>query len=249
VNRNGTLNLRSGDYYLKKLELKASATLMADVSDGPVKIHVETKLSFDKNAQVSVTPGGENNTAKVIFEFLGGAKVSIGEQARVLGNVIAPEAIVELRKNSRLKGSICAELIKVKEGAVFLHHSSSTPLPAKQNAPEDIEEIDNEEQITSLPTDYDLAPNYPNPFNPSTTIEFAMPEAGTVILRVYSITGQLVRTLASGSYASGKYSLAWDAKDGSGSPVATGIYFYQLVVQKQKGEIAFMETRRMTLIK
>ena len=249
VNRNGTLNLSSGDYYLKKLELKAAAILVADVSDGPVKIHVENKLSFDKNVQVIITPGGESNTARLTFEFLGGARVSLGEQARVLGNIIAPEATVELKKNSRFKGSICAELINVKEGAVFFHHTSSTPLPAKQNTPEDIEDIDSEEQITSLPIEYELAPNYPNPFNPSTTIKFALPEAGRVTLKIFASNGQLVRTLVEGEMPSGRHSPAWNGRNRWGVPVASGLYFYQIVVQKSNGEIAFTETRRMTLVK
>ena len=108
---------------------------------------------------------------------------------------------------------------------------------------------DDEDKIASVVTDYDLIGNYPNPFNPSTTIAFALPEAGSVSLKIYSLTGQLVRQLASGKYASGRHTVTWNAKDAKGSTVATGMYFYQLVVQRENGETAFMKTRRMMLVK
>ena len=101
----------------------------------------------------------------------------------------------------------------------------------------------------TLPEDYTLEQNYPNPFNPSTTIHFALPEAGSVTMQVYTLTGQLVRQLASGQYASGRHEVVWDGKDGSGAAVASGIYFYRLDVQKLNGEAAYSETRKMALVK
>jgi len=108
---------------------------------------------------------------------------------------------------------------------------------------------DLQEEAEVLPEGYSLEQNYPNPFNPTTEIAFALPEAGQVTVRIYSETGQLVRQLASGNFASGKHQLVWDAKDEKGSSVATGIYFYQIVVQKQNGEAAFTQMRRMTFVK
>ena len=94
-----------------------------------------------------------------------------------------------------------------------------------------------------------LEQNYPNPFNPSTAISFALPEAGKVTLRIYSLTGQLVRQVASGNYANGTHHVVWDAKDEAGSHVASGIYFYKLVVQPESGGVPFVQTRKMTLLK
>jgi ligand-binding sensor domain-containing protein len=91
--------------------------------------------------------------------------------------------------------------------------------------------------------------NFPNPFNPSTTISFTLPEAGTVNLAIYSITGQKVRTLLldDGTYKSygthKTYTIIWDGRDDSGVPVSSGIYLCRLT----QGNHAAVG--RMTLVK
>jgi flagellar hook assembly protein FlgD len=89
-----------------------------------------------------------------------------------------------------------------------------------------------------------LGQNCPNPFNPNTVIRYDVPRGGgQVTLRIYNVTGQLVRTLVSGFEAAGHRSATWDATDDRGQTVSTGIYFYQL---KAEG---FSETRKMLLMK
>jgi flagellar hook assembly protein FlgD len=82
-----------------------------------------------------------------------------------------------------------------------------------------------------------------------TEITFALPEAGQATLRIYALTGQRVRTLVESEMAAGRHSVSWNGRDEAGAPVASGVYFYQLVVQKQNGEAAFTQTKRMTLLK
>lgn len=103
--------------------------------------------------------------------------------------------------------------------------------------------------IAMIPENYTLEQNYPNPFNPSTTISFALPEAGRVTLKVYSETGQLVATSVDREMNAGSYTVNWHSRTHVGAPIASGVYFYQLVVQRTNGEPAFTETRRMTLVK
>jgi len=74
-------------------------------------------------------------------------------------------------------------------------------------------------QDAPLPTVFTVKPNYPNPFNAKTRINFALPEAGQVTVNIYSITGQLVETL-SGQFEAGYQSMTWD-----GTSAASGIYF------------------------
>ena len=88
-----------------------------------------------------------------------------------------------------------------------------------------------------------LVGNYPNPFNPSTTIEFAVEKEMAVSLKVFDISGKRVRSLAEESFPAGKHRLAWDGRDENGSPVATGVYF----VKMQAG--AKIYTRKMILLK
>jgi len=70
--------------------------------------------------------------------------------------------------------------------------------------------------------------NYPNPFNPSTSIKFATEKFSDVKLTVYSILGEEIKTVYSGNLASGTYSMTWDGKDRSGYNVPSGMYFYKV---------------------
>jgi hypothetical protein len=81
---------------------------------------------------------------------------------------------------------------------------------------------------TGAPLDFSLAHNYPNPFNPGTTIQYVLNKTGRIRLDIYNVQGQLLRTLAEGNAQPGAYAMAWDGKDAQGNEVVTGIYYYQL---------------------
>jgi flagellar hook assembly protein FlgD len=72
--------------------------------------------------------------------------------------------------------------------------------------------------------------NAPNPFNASTLLRFALAEDAEVALRIYDALGQVVRQLASGHFAAGRYAVSWDARDEGGYAVGSGVYFYMLQV-------------------
>lgn len=71
------------------------------------------------------------------------------------------------------------------------------------------------------------AKNWPNPFNPITTIKFSVPKTGQVSLKVYNVRGELVRTLVDESRAAGEYVLEWDGSNDRGQSMASGVYFYE----------------------
>lgn len=75
--------------------------------------------------------------------------------------------------------------------------------------------------------------NFPNPFNPSTTIQYSTPEASQVRLSIYNILGQVVRELVNGQHAAGSYTVQWDGRDALGNVVSSGIYIYQLKAGRQ----------------
>lgn len=83
-----------------------------------------------------------------------------------------------------------------------------------------------------------LASNYPNPFNPTTTIRYRLPQAAEVELTVYNVTGQPVQTLVAEPQPAGWYAVEWDA-----SGLAAGLYFYR----SQAG--AFSQVKKMLLLK
>jgi len=85
-----------------------------------------------------------------------------------------------------------------------------------------------EELNSVLPTEFALGKNYPNPFNPSTTIPIAIPVHSEVELKVYNILGEEVITLHDGALQAGRYWFDWDGKNQAGSQVASGVYVYRL---------------------
>ena len=98
--------------------------------------------------------------------------------------------------------------------------------------------------LQTLPTAFSLADNFPNPFNPTTTIQYALPQAADVELTVYNVLSQPVRTLVAEHQSAGRYMVEWDATDDSGHRLSSGMYFYRLQVG---GE--FREVKKMLLLK
>lgn len=77
---------------------------------------------------------------------------------------------------------------------------------------------------------FKLHQNTPNPFNPSTTIRFSIPNDGFATLAIYNIAGQKIRELISGNIIAGKHSVVWDGRDANGLSVSSGIYFSRLTM-------------------
>ena len=97
--------------------------------------------------------------------------------------------------------------------------------------------------IAGIPQSAELLNNYPNPFNPSTTIVYGVPKDGNVKLEVFNMLGQRVTTLVNTLHSAGTYEIKWDGKNDSGRIVSGGIYFYRL----RAGDIHI--TKKMLLLK
>ena len=79
-----------------------------------------------------------------------------------------------------------------------------------------------------LPVGFELYGNYPNPFNPTTTIRFAIPSSGLVRLVIYDILGEELATVLKGTLEAGKQSVLWDARNSRGEIASTGVYYYRV---------------------
>lgn len=84
------------------------------------------------------------------------------------------------------------------------------------------------EDVARLPVSMTLKQNFPNPFNPATSIAFDIHQDGDVALRIFNIKGEVVKTLASGYIRPGRYNLSWDGTDAAGQKVAAGSYLLVL---------------------
>jgi hypothetical protein len=111
-----------------------------------------------------------------------------------------------------------------------------------------VTEVNELEDKNSLPKDFSLGQNHPNPFNPTTKIQFKVGslEFGRPLhttLKIYNILEQLVKTLVDEEKLPGNYNIIWDGKDDSGKDVASGIYFYQLKTKD------YTATKKMVLLR
>jgi hypothetical protein len=88
--------------------------------------------------------------------------------------------------------------------------------------------VANDDPYTPALTDNITAINYPNPFNPETTISFFLPQAGETELSIYNLKGQKVRNLLSSPLPTGTHRANWNGMDDSNKPVSSGIYFYRI---------------------
>ena len=99
------------------------------------------------------------------------------------------------------------------------------------------------DEINQLPHAFNLYNNYPNPFNPVTTLRYDIPENSHVTITIYDMLGRQVKTLTNQTQDAGYKSLIWDATNDYGKPVSAGIYLYQI----QAGE--YISTKKMVLLK
>ncbi len=110
------------------------------------------------------------------------------------------------------------------------HVSASTSSPVTEQA-----------DIT-IPDDFSLSQNFPNPFNPSTTIRYHLPGTGRTRITIFDILGQKMRSLVDEMKTAGKYTIVWDARDDRGNRVSAGAYFIRIEAGNDT------KTRKMLLV-
>ena len=95
----------------------------------------------------------------------------------------------------------------------------------------------------AAPHTFSLSPNYPNPFNPETTIRFGLPGESHVRLSLYNLLGQRIRTLVDGRERPGMHQIQWDGRNDIGEPVASGIYLFRI----EAGD--YIKSRKLLLLR
>jgi len=85
--------------------------------------------------------------------------------------------------------------------------------------------------------------NYPNPFNPTTRIEYSVKETAPVSLEIFNVKGQKVRTLVNEVMTAGNHSVVWNGKDEAGKDAGSGVYFYRMTTPR------YTATQKMILMK
>ena len=154
--------------------------------------------------------------------------------------IAAPDAhSVQLVRAGHLLAESVSTYVQGRDG-----NCGDDTLDLVARADDDISTSVGDDLLPAAPGALRLHPNYPNPFNPSTTIRFDLPVASEVNLAIYDARGRLVKSLARGeAFDAGRHVLKWDGKDDGGASVASGVYHLKL---QSKGT---SQVQRMTLIK
>ncbi len=100
----------------------------------------------------------------------------------------------------------------------------------------------------ALPYYYKLSPNFPNPFNPITTIIYQLAEESIVVLKIYDLTGREIKTIVDGTENAGYKNIMWDGKDKNGRLVPSGVYLYRLDAISKESDKELHETKKMVLL-
>ncbi len=100
-----------------------------------------------------------------------------------------------------------------------------------------------EQRKNQIPDEFSLSQNYPNPFNPETSIDYQLAKETHVKIRVFNVQGQLIETLVDQVQPAGYYSIRWNALDGNGNRLPSGVYLYKIETSY------FNELKKMILLK
>jgi len=137
---------------------------------------------------------------------------------------------------------------KVETGKTYFYYLEDIDITGEKNQNKIIKVVIPAKLAQTIPTEFRLRQNFPNPFNPETWIPYDFAQDASVSIRIYNVSGQLVRELELGvqkvgSHADKKSAAYWDGKDRFGQSVSSGIYFYSLKADN------FQAVRRMAILK
>ena len=107
----------------------------------------------------------------------------------------------------------------------------------------------NKNSSNELPKEYNLLGNYPNPFNPSTTISYALPYQSSVELIIYDIMGREIKSFNIFSQTAGYNKLVWDGRNEIGNTVTSGVYFYRISIKSLENDKTFVKTAKLMMLK
>ena len=184
-------------------------------------------ITTGNNVVLSFSFGG--STAPASAEYTPLVTLSATVNSEMVGQDVVLEAIEDLALDTRL-------IVSDANGAAL----SSDFHEALWTVGSDSFLLDND---PTSPITFSLSENYPNPFNPTTTIDFSIAEPGMVNLSIFDASGRLVKNLVSENKNVGSYSATWDGTTDSGVNASTGMYFYTIETE------GFVETKKMMLVK
>ncbi len=198
----------------------------------------ETNLTFTRSVDYSEI--GRYRDSSTDFGFFNGSmdEISVWDVALTSSDIMelmsesfeTPESIENLVGYWNFNSNDADDQTLSGNDGSLMNGASFTGLPKRRaNRP--------------LPSEFAMAANYPNPFNPTTMLSYELPKSSQVQLTIYDIGGSPVITLVNTEQSAGYYNIVWDARDGNGKPVSSGTYIYHMQMN------GFSQTGKMLLLK
>ncbi|MFH1701091.1 MAG: T9SS type A sorting domain-containing protein [Candidatus Zixiibacteriota bacterium] len=204
-------------------------TATMSIIDNPAAMPGPPSVSIDSDGYLFITWLDSRTGSKSPFKQVFNASLS-----PLQGNVPASVAAAPFMQNpvaANNRGRGVAVWADARDNGMNIYAAQDLYAPTST------------EDDVIIPTEYSLEQNHPNPFNPSTTIEFSLPQAGHVQLEIFNLLGQQVRLLSDSHFPAGTHKIIWDGLTDADRQSASGIYLYRLKSEE------FQQTRKMMLLK
>ncbi len=213
------------EYTIHALKIPPAPTLSLDVTGGNPNLNWNAVAGADLykiyRGTVQGPPGTVN--CSMVSQYFNIASTS-------LTSYIDRETFVDPLSNTL----ICYYATSVNQAG---QSSPSNKVGVHGMADFSIDEIAEAAEVT-MPTEFTIRDNYPNPFNPTTTIRYDIPDAARVSLIIYDIMGREIRRLIDGVVEPGYHRAVWDARNDLGVEVSSGVYIYRFTAQPVSDENA-----------
>jgi hypothetical protein len=252
VNADGTPLTVADLVYLIRVITGDALPIAGDLLGGGPKVTagqlLVTSAQQGANVTVSAKSDADLGAGLFVFDYSGSDIAGVSAVGRASNMSVTWKAeagqlriLVAPRMSS---GSVERQLVPAGDGAILniTTHGATVELVSVEAATFMGGELETQLEAKVLPTQFALKQNFPNPFNPSTSMAIDFPTASEYKLTIYNIAGQVVKTFQ-GSAEAGTTTIRWDAKDNRGAQVATGVYFYSV----EAG--AFKDVKKMVLMK
>ena len=190
----------------------------------------------------SVETGSATRSFSLVRKNISHSLVTVGMTGS--DEVVVDSAAVAELTMIVLPGATGTAAVKFQNVYVISAAAEMISVTQTENGIVDLTPSTARNRVSTLPKAFSLMQNFPNPFNPSTTLQYGLPVSSRVRLQIYNVLGQVVARLVNGEESAGWHQVKWT------SNVSTGIYFYRIdAVSMRDPDNRFMQVRKMLLLK